>query len=127
MISKSEAIALFQIIPAVAAVYTPAHNGFVDVLLEATKGTTKDDPPQDFYRVWMAAYRYLQQSPALFRIKRHDRTELGSYESPLAMLLEQQLTEDTLNDLIVPPGQSPVTGGDPVHYTVSIRATTEFF
>lgn len=125
MLNKSEALALFKTIPAVAAVYTAAHDPFVNVLLEATKGQTRDEPPRDFFRVWMTAYRYLQQSPALYRVKKHDKTELGDYKQPLAMLLEQQANEDALNDLLIPPGQFPVMGGDE-HYTVSVRTTTEF-
>lgn len=121
---KVAALALFKIIPAVQVVYTDAHDPFVNVLLELTKGSTRDKPPKDFYRAWMTAYRYLQQSPALHRVKKHDKTELGTYENPLAMLLEQQATEDALNDLIIPEGQG--SGSDEPHYTVSLRFTTEF-
>lgn len=119
-----DAIAFIKTIPAVGAVYSLGDDPFLATLLEATKGRTREDPPRDFYRVWIAAYRYLQQSPALHRVKRHDRTELGSYASPLSMLLEQQATEDAMHQLIVPPGQSPIEGDQ--HFTVSIRTQTEF-
>lgn len=126
MLDRSEALALFKTIPAVTAVYTAAHDPFVVTLLEATKGQTRDEPPKDFYRVWMTAYRYLQQSPALYRVKKHDKTELGDYKQPLAMLLEQQANEDALNDLLIPPGQLPIVGQGDEYYTVSVRTTTEF-
>lgn len=124
MLNKSAALTLFKSIPAVSVVYTDTHDGFVSVLLDQTKGLTRDEPPQDFYRVWMAAYRYLQQHPALHRVKKHDKTELGNYESPLEMLLEQQATEDAINDLVIPSGQG--TSKAEKHYTVSLRVSTEF-
>jgi hypothetical protein len=125
MFSREAAIAFIPTIPAVAAVYKTAHAPFVAMLVDATKGETPEQPPRDFYRVWITAYRYLQQSPDLFLVKKHDRTELGSYQSPLQMLLEQQAAEDTLNELIVPPGQQAIAL-EADHFTVSVRAGVEF-
>jgi hypothetical protein len=127
MIDSEQAIAFIRAIPAVAVVYNSNHDPFIHSLLEATKGqlpVEEDKPHQYYYRVWFAAYRYLQQSPELFRVKKHDRTELGSYESPLTMLLEQQAAEDRRLGLLIPVGQSTAAPAD--HYTVSVRTTTEF-
>lgn len=121
MLDKTQAIAFFKTIPAIAAVYTDTHDPFVDQLLEVTKGETPDGAT--FYRVWITAYRYLQQSPALWRIKRHDRTELGSYQNPLEFLKEQQASEDLANELKIPSGQEAIA---PSAQTVSIRVGTEF-
>lgn len=128
MFNSTEAIAFIRSIPAVAVVYSSSHDPFILSLLEATKGQLPEEegrPLRYYYRAWFAAYRYLQQSPDIFRVKRHDRTELGSYQSPLTMLLEQQAAEDRRLKLRVPPGQAAIAT-EVEHFTVSVRAITEF-
>ena len=122
MVLLEDAIAAFKNIPAIKGIYTATDDLFVTQLLELTKGKTPDGV--GFYRIWITAYRYLQQSPAIWRVKKHDRTELGNPEEALLMLRQMQQAEDLANELEIPLGQEAFGAEG---QTVSIRVGSEFF
>ena len=47
------------------------------------------------YRIFIAGARYLQDSPAINRVKQHDRTVLGDFKAAIDGLLQRLAGEES--------------------------------
>lgn len=101
----ADALKQVQQIPCVEEIFDTAHTPFMTTLLEATHGYTITGVK--VYRVYMAAMRYIQQSPDNWRIKKHHKTELNDFSQAIEMLAQMQRAQDDMHDLIIPIGQEP--------------------
>lgn len=103
----AEAFDRFEAISAIKAVYDASDRQMVERLLEISKGTLKVDQSVA-YRVFYVAAQYLKMSPAVHRVKEHDRTVLGDMKEPIKELLNTQEVEDQTAGgglgIDVPPG-----------------------
>lgn len=115
-----EAYLRFTNIPALKAVYDPNDELFARSLLVDAAGV-KDELP--FYRIWAAAATYLELSPAIHRVTKHDRTTLSDYAKPIAALKAIQVAEDRLQGIeLIDPAKALQQS-----FTVAIRPGVEFY
>lgn len=108
-------------IPALKVVYDPADEGFLRSLLTSQAGVKAGQP---FYRRWIVAAYYLELSPAIHRVTKHDRTTLGNYAIPISFLKTMQATEDELNQVT---GINPSIQSTAHYMTVAFRPRVEFY
>lgn len=115
----NEAYTRFVSIPALKAVYDPSDELFVRSLLLESAGVKSGLP---FYRIWATAATYLELSPAIHRVTKHDRTTLSDYAKPIAALKAIQVSEDRLQgiEVVNPPLALQAS------FTVAIRPGVEF-
>ena len=93
-------------IPALKAVFAASDQAFLRALM-VSQAIVKDN--LIYYRPWLAAASYLEQSPALHRVSKHDRTTFGDYSKPIAFLKSQQRSQDLDLGLISTDATHPVT------------------
>ncbi|NMG11883.1 hypothetical protein [Brasilonema sp. UFV-L1] len=96
-----EAIAQFIKIPAIASFWKQSFTEDTINLLELTKGKVISSG-QEVYRIYAAAAMMLEQTPDLWLIKRHDRTELNPPQNIIDALYRRQNLEDERNGVFIP-------------------------
>lgn len=121
MINLSDAYSAAIAIPALKAVYDPSDRAFLESTLEQYSGLKAG---VRFYRIWIAAATYLELSPAIHRVVKHDKTTLGDYSKPVSFLKSMQITQDIFEDLVVPDNleKTPVPS-----YSVAIAPPVRFY